>query len=94
MYQLRNLKPLFRVLKLKTAKFPHLGLEFLRRNMKGLTITLLVVATFSLSACLPVRNPAEKLLTRGEKLILMYSAFLSFVHYMYFKFNLCESREQ
>ncbi|XP_020630155.1 uncharacterized protein LOC110067193 [Orbicella faveolata] len=35
--------------------------------MKGFTITLLIVATFSLSACLPARNPAEKLLTRVKR---------------------------
>lgn len=47
--------------------------------MKGFTITLLVVATFSFSVGLPARNPAAKMLTRGKKPFLIYSAFLSFV---------------
>ena len=52
--------------------------------MKGFTITLLVVATFSLSACLPARNPADKLMKRGKKPFLIYSVFLSFVSHIFF----------
>ena len=51
--------------------------------MKGFITTLLVVASLSLSACLPAKIPAEKLLTRGKKLVLIYSAFFSFVPYIY-----------
>ena len=94
-YQLGNLKQLLRVLKLETAKFSRLGLKFLHWNMKGFTITLLVVATFSLSTCLPARNPADKLLKRGKKPFLIYSVFLSFVrHIFFFKFNWAERQEQ